>query len=72
VVTDQLVQGLTRSIAVRALCLFCAFAGVVPAMLGALVLAQLMSAGGQDSPGFIIAYHLTRWMGKGYLAVAGA
>lgn len=46
-------------------------AGIVPAMLGALVLAQLMSAGGQGSPAYVIAYYLTTWMGKGYLGIAG-
>jgi hypothetical protein len=40
-------------------------------MVGALTLAQLMSAGGKGSPAFIIAYYLTSWMGKGYLAIAG-
>lgn len=40
-------------------------------MLGALVLAQLMAAGGRGSPAFIIAYYLTSWMGRGYLAIAG-
>ena len=40
-------------------------------MVGALMLAQLMSAGGKGSPAFIIAYYLTSWMGKGYLAIAG-
>lgn len=46
--------------------------GTVWAMVGALVLAQLMAAGGAGSPAFIIAYYLTSWMGKGYLAIAGA
>lgn len=40
-------------------------------MVGALVLAQLMAAGGVGSPAFIIAFYLTSWMGKGYLAIAG-
>lgn len=40
-------------------------------MVGALMLAQLLSAGGAGSPAFIIAYYLTSWMGKGYLALAG-
>jgi hypothetical protein len=45
--------------------------GTVWAMVGALVLAQLMCAGGAGSPAFIIAYYLTSWMGKGYLAISG-
>lgn len=40
-------------------------------MVGALVLAQLMAAGGVGSPAFIIAFYLTSWMGRGYLAIAG-
>lgn len=47
------------------------FSGTVWAMVGALVLAQLMAAGGVGSPAFIIAFYLTSWMGKGYLAIAG-
>lgn len=45
--------------------------GIVPALLAAIALAQLMSAGGAGSPAFLVAYWLTTWLGRGYLALAG-
>jgi hypothetical protein len=46
-------------------------AGTVAAMAGALALAEAMRAGGAASPASILGYHLSAWMGKGYIAIAG-
>lgn len=43
----------------------------MPALLAAIALAQLMTAGQQDSPAFLVAFWLTTWLGRGYLALAG-
>lgn len=45
--------------------------GTFPALLGAMVLSELISAGGAASPAFIIGFYLSKWMGRGYLAAAG-
>jgi len=41
------------------------------AMIGALLLSQLLAVGGQSSPAYILGYYLSAWLGKGYLVVAG-
>ncbi|KAF8058833.1 L-lactate permease [Scenedesmus sp. PABB004] len=45
--------------------------GTIAAMAGALALAEAMRAGGAASPGFILGYYFSAWLGKGYVAVAG-
>ena len=46
-------------------------AGTFSAIIGAMILSELISAGGIGSPAFIIGYYLSTWLGKGYLAIAG-
>eukprot|EP00878_Enallax_costatus_P028665 GHUV01030982.1.p2 GENE.GHUV01030982.1~~GHUV01030982.1.p2 ORF type:complete len:116 (+),score=8.59 GHUV01030982.1:235-582(+) len=46
-------------------------AGTISAMLGAMILSQLISAGGHDSPAYITGYYLSNWLGRGYLGIAG-
>eukprot|EP00775_Hariotina_reticulata_P006159 gene6159-6396_t len=41
------------------------------AMIGALLLSQLLAVGGQSSPAYILGYYLSAWLGRGYLVVAG-
>lgn len=41
-------------------------------MAGALALAEAIRAGGPASPASILGYHLSSWLGRGYIAVAGA
>uniref|UniRef100_A0A383VQV1 Lactate permease n=1 Tax=Tetradesmus obliquus TaxID=3088 RepID=A0A383VQV1_TETOB len=45
--------------------------GTFPALLGAMILSELISAGGAASPAFIIGFYLSKWMGRGYLAASG-
>lgn len=45
--------------------------GTISSMVGAMILSQLISTGGVNSPAYILGYYLSNWLGKGYLAIAG-
>ncbi|KAF8060283.1 L-lactate permease [Scenedesmus sp. PABB004] len=45
--------------------------GAASAVLGAMVLSELTSAGGTGSPAYLVGYYLSAWLGRGFLAASG-
>lgn len=38
--------------------------------MGALVLVQLIRVGGASSPGYLIGFYASSWLGQGFLAIS--
>ncbi|WIA11159.1 hypothetical protein OEZ85_011296 [Tetradesmus obliquus] len=45
-------------------------AGITVATMGALVLVQLIRVGGASSPGYLIGFYASSWLGQGFLAIS--